>query len=644
MTLQINAIAIYSKDRQRRDIRFELNALNIITGAAKTGKSALLDIVDYCWGRDECTIAEGEIRRSVSWFAVMFDLDGEKILVGRKNPGPASPPSDEVYWERNAKDLPETDEVFLKNVTATGLRDILSGLLGISENVYLPEPGATRRPLEATSGQAIFFSLQAQDEIASRRFLFHRQGEPHIPQAIKDVLPYFVGAMGEDHFLKQKRLQDARMRLRKLEKQYADSKALAEEASGTSARLLGEARRVGLVDATASPELPEDIRTLLVVAAAPKSIAYANADDPASDLTDLEERRRKLRAQLQELRDEIADLNRRSREVTEFEAEAREQHARLASIGLVGGHTADHDICPLCDSHLAIPVPSVDDIRRSLQGIELQLNSARRDNPRLQARTADLEGLRTTAEEEMKAVQDDISARIADNERLRIQQDQFTEQARVAGRIGYYLENVQAVVADDGIRLQIARMRAEVSEIERSLDQEALEERLTTALSLIGRDLTTYAGVLQLEHGDNPLRLDRKNLTVVADTVDGPLSLSQIGSGENWVGYHVAAHLALHKYFRARNRPVPAFLMLDQPSQAHYPPEKDVGEISGRDDEDQLAISRLFQLLYNYCADPTSSMQIIVVDHVELLEVWFRDSTVQRWRDGIKLVPVDWLR
>ncbi len=198
---------------------------------------------------------------------------------------------------------------------------------------------------------------------------------------------------------------------------------------------------------------------------------------------------------------------------------------------------------------------------------------------------------RTEQEEEMKAVQRDITTRIAENERLRIEQDQFTEQARVAGRIGYYLENVKTLRLDDGLRLQIARVRAELAELEQALDQETMEERLTTALSLVGHDITAYASQLQLEHGDNPLRLDRKNLTVVADTMDGPLSLPQIGSGENWVGYHVAAHLALHKLLRARQRPVPAFLMLDQPSQAHYPPDRDLGQISGGEDEDQMAVA-----------------------------------------------------
>lgn len=131
-------------------------------------------------------------------------------------------------------------------------------------------------------------------------------------------------------------------------------------------------------------------------------------------------------------------------------------------------------------------------------------------------------------------------------------------------------------------------------------------------------------------------------LTVVAETIKGPLMLPNIGSGANWVGYHVVAHLALHKLFRARNRPVPAILMLDQPSQAYYPPERDIGELDVHD-EDQIAVTRLYGLLLDYCTTTETPMQIIVMDHVELLQEWFRGAIRERWRDGIKLVPVSWL-
>ena len=234
MTLQLRAIAIYSHAGERRDIQFVLGRLNIVTGASKTGKSALLDIVDYCWGRRECTIPEGEIRRGVSWFAIILDRDGEGILIARRNPGPAGKASDDIFFERGVAGFPETPQPFTKNVTADGLRTQLSIILGIAENKHVPEPGSTRTPLEASASQAIFFCLQAQDEIANRRLLFHRQGEQFIPSHIKDTLPYFVGAVGEDHYLQRMRYEGARARLRKLERDYAEARTLASEASGTA--------------------------------------------------------------------------------------------------------------------------------------------------------------------------------------------------------------------------------------------------------------------------------------------------------------------------------------------------------------------------------------------------------------------------
>jgi hypothetical protein len=238
-----------------------------------------------------------------------------------------------------------------------------------------------------------------------------------------------------------------------------------------------------------------------------------------------------------------------------------------------------------------------------------------------------------------------VAQTIQGNERARIQQNQFAEQARVAGRIAYFLENVTSGSGDSHLSQSIDALKGEMAELELTLDQDALENRLETALNLVNRELTKYASSLKLEHGEHPLRLDRKNLTVVADTDDGPLALSQMGSGENWVGYHVAVHLSLHKLFRRRHRPVPAFLMLDQPSQAHYPPEHDdEGSVEVLNDEDQQAVRRLFKLLSDYCQELQPKMQVIVADHVELLEPWFQNAIAQRWRDGIKLVPPTWLR
>ena len=52
--------------------------------------------------------------------------------------------------------------------------------------------------------------------------------------------------------------------------------------------------------------------------------------------------------------------------------------------------------------------------------------------------------------------------------------------------------------------------------------------------------------------------------------------MGRIGSAGNWLACHLLAHLSLHDFFVAASRPVPRFLILDQPIQVYYPPDKNV--------------------------------------------------------------------
>lgn len=51
----------------------------------------------------------------------------------------------------------------------------------------------------------------------------------------------------------------------------------------------------------------------------------------------------------------------------------------------------------------------------------------------------------------------------------------------------------------------------------------------------------------------------------------------------------------------------------------------------------------MFQLMYDIVTELAPELQIIVCDHANLPEQWFRDSVIHNWRDGRKLIPRDWL-
>jgi hypothetical protein len=85
--MKIKSIHVYSYDGRRRDLTFHLNGLNVITGRSSTGKSALSEIIEYCMGRSTFNVPEGAIRDRVSWFAVIYQFNGEEVLVAKPSPG-----------------------------------------------------------------------------------------------------------------------------------------------------------------------------------------------------------------------------------------------------------------------------------------------------------------------------------------------------------------------------------------------------------------------------------------------------------------------------------------------------------------------------------------------------------------------------
>jgi Protein of unknown function (DUF3732) len=155
--------------------------------------------------------------------------------------------------------------------------------------------------------------------------------------------------------------------------------------------------------------------------------------------------------------------------------------------------------------------------------------------------------------------------------------------------------------------------------------------------------MSRYAEQLQMEWGRYPLRLDVKKLTVSADPPSGPVTMDRMGSAENWLACHLVAHLSLHEFFVAAGRPVPRFLILDQPTQVYYPPERDAsGSLENLKDEDKEAVHRIFSVFLGFVASLSPRFQLIVTDHADLSDERFQNAVVERWRGDLKLIPLDW--
>lgn len=642
--MQLLALAVYNGRGDVRVINFNAGRLNIITGQSRSGKSALLDMFEYCMGRDTIMMPIGPITATVTWYAALLQLSGGRAFVARPAPQPGRTSSQQAMLEFGAAlDVLPADRLLI-NTDTTSLRIELGRRIGIEENLHEPEPGSLRLPLEANLGHATLLSLQNQDEIAKRNQLFHRQGEPGMEQALKDTIPYFLGAAPRDQALKRARLRDARRQLARAQAALATAQTNARTVEAELRGLLSEAHAVGLTEAAQAESRSEVIAALTQAVEAPSQVP-TGAREEQDRRRQLEAQRTELRSQLRAVAAERSLLLEQSESETAYVRAVTGQMGRLEPLGLLDGHDGgDAESCPVCGSQLEDADASVAELQAALEELQRQMEGVDAARP---ARREALTAIDTRIDginDQLRAVEGALRA-IADGDNAT---DEISGEGRrqfTRGRVSLALRALDRSdeTALQRLAQQVGAAERLVQRLEAELDDAEEQMQLDSRLLALSDDMTRWAEILQLEHAGGRMRLDLHHLTVVTDTAQGPAPMWRIGSAENHIGEHLIAHLALHRYFTLNELPVPRVLMLDQPTQAYYPSdaEKEAGVPTS--DTDREAVQRIFRLLYDVAAELSPNFQVIVCDHANLTDGWFQESIAANWRGGEKLIPAAWV-
>lgn len=82
MKTLIHEIGVIDKQGNKHPVNFK-KGLNVVTGKSSTGKSALIEIFDYCFGSGENTIPKGVITTSAAIYYVAFSVNEQSIVIAR---------------------------------------------------------------------------------------------------------------------------------------------------------------------------------------------------------------------------------------------------------------------------------------------------------------------------------------------------------------------------------------------------------------------------------------------------------------------------------------------------------------------------------------------------------------------------------
>lgn len=168
MNLYIASIKLWFKgfrENTERSITysFEPNRINVITGDSSTGKSSILDIIDYLLLSDNPTIVENIINENVEYYGMNIFLEERSYILMRKAPHSGQGTQD-VYW----KEQEEYPMPYIQTHSVGEMRTILTRMFYVPQH----ETKVGNRKYNMSFRHFLPFNYLTEDIISSANTYF----------------------------------------------------------------------------------------------------------------------------------------------------------------------------------------------------------------------------------------------------------------------------------------------------------------------------------------------------------------------------------------------------------------------------------------------------------------------------------------
>ncbi|MCT7571130.1 DUF3732 domain-containing protein [Aliarcobacter butzleri] len=181
---------------------------------------------------------------------------------------------------------------------------------------------------------------------------------------------------------------------------------------------------------------------------------------------------------------------------------------------------------------------------------------------------------------------------------------------------------------------EIQKLQEELDKLDKDLMKIDIKKKKQEAELYIGNYATEMLKTLpfdEKDYGIPNLKFDIKDVTAYQQSINNIFYLSDIGSAENHLSFHLSVFLGLHKYISNNPRSIlPSLIFLDQPSQVYFPKQEDFKNGTG----DIKKVEDMYKSIIKFIEDVNQNeivnkIQIIIVDHFYSKEDWYQKYLVE---------------
>lgn len=655
MKFNIDSIILWPRNHSYKysKLKFSPEKVNIITGASRTGKSAVIPIIDYCLGSEKCSIPVDTIRDACEWFGVLFNTETDKLLLCRKAPGSASS-TNQMYFSKNKSvSIPET---ISPNITTEEVKNILNELFSIS---FLSLDSSNSNNFNARPSYRDYmpFVFQPQNIIANADVLFYKADTMEHRQKLINVFPYALGAITAEILAAKQDLERKKRLKQRLENQQKNLRFTNESLKNEISSWLDIAKEYGLTSYSVkeNDSFHTQFQELKLIVQREPSESKINGENLISNsdsINNLRKQEQELSSQLVIFQKRYQEMQHLSQTVEQYDSSLQIQLERLEISKWLRELPIESQQCPFCNSPLTHSNKVLNYLCDSMADIESTSRNIQSLPASFQREMQDVKKEIQSLSLQLNSLRQRIS--IEENKNKKESNKKYTIEsiARFLGRMDTAIQYYEKTDNDSELANQIAKLDLEIKALESKIDEQATIKRIKSALRYISTESNKIILNLDAERPDDPINLNIKDLTVnITNIINGREDyLWEIGSASNWLAYHISVILALQKYFQGKiNTGVPGFIVFDQPSQVYFPKSKNTTEqieYKLTNDEDIDAVKKIFKTLSEFIKNTGFNIQIIVMEHADD-DIWGDIDNiylVDRWRNGKKLIPIEWLQ
>lgn len=658
MYFQIKSIVLWPKNNKflPQVIPFETGKVNIISGSSRTGKSAIIPIIDYCMGSDSCSIPVSTIRDTCEWFGIVISTPYGEKLFARREPGNHKTTGDMFVLEEALINIPNKIEG--KNSDVKRVKRTLDELVGLTTLDFdVEETGNNFRGRPSFRDLAAF-NFQPQNIVANPDVVFYKADTYEHREKLRNIFPFVLGAISPDLMAKRHELESLRKELTRKQKELGAIRQVSLRWIADLQSRVSEAKEMGLIrsDYIISKdqnELIDVLRKVVDFSVVEANVTGETITHAIDELLSLQKEEEEEAILLSQARRRFSEMTQLKENMRRYQGSLNIQRDRLkVSSWLTEITDPEHD-CPLCGNHLE-DSSVLDELNKALVSIEQQAGELDSIPASFDRELERVRGQIRLFTEKLNAIRIRRSSLERKSEHARSRQYEVLKMSRFIGNIETSLLTYEQLGSDSELVLEISVLKDKVTTLSQQVSEANIADRKKRALDIVSFNASRLLPLLDVERPDDPIYLSDENLSIFVKRMDREDYLWEIGSGSNWLSYHIAMTLGLQEYFLSlKQNPIPSFIVYDQPSQVYFPKRlalskssinPDPEEIEFRD-EDVDAVRKVFEVFSYIVEKCNGNLQVIVLDHAPE-SVWGNLDNihlVKEWRNGEKLVPNEWI-